>query len=135
MMLSRKLLALIISATALAASVAPAEAAMPRTPEPHTDHIIGVLIALEAQPPPTTTSPSLASTQTGGGSEVGFANHLKPHNGLLLELQMPGGSTWGSFTSTIGPGNDGLLLSGPSRDVNWSRGLLQRPGPSARNYS
>jgi hypothetical protein len=110
-MLSRKLLALIISAAALAASVAPAGAAMPRTPEPHTDHIFGVLIGLEAQPPPT-TSPSLDSTQTDGGSEVGVANHTKPHaDGLLLELQMPGASTWGSFTSTVGPGNDGLLVA------------------------
>jgi hypothetical protein len=110
-MLSRKLLGLIISAAALAASAAPAGAATPRTPQPHADHIIGVLIGLDAQPPPTTSS-SLASTQTGRGSEVALASHTTPaSDGLLLELQMPGASTWGSFASYVGAGNDGLLVS------------------------
>src|SRR4051794_30002748 len=97
-MFSRKLLGLIISAAALAAGAAPAAAVTPPTPEPHPDHIIGVLIGLESQPPPTTNS-SLDSTQMGNGPEVGLASQTKPHtDGLVLDLQMPGASTWGSLT-------------------------------------
>jgi hypothetical protein len=67
-MLNRKLLGLVVSAAALAASAVPAGAATPHPADPHADAVIGVV-----QPPPASA------------------------DGAVVNLQMPGGSTWGNY--------------------------------------
>ena len=110
----RKLLGLVVSLAALAATAAPAGAA-PVGPDTHSDHIIAVLIGLNVQPrdPVPASSPASAGFKTLSGmdSETEFMDYT---DDALLD---PAGTTGLKFETEVTDYLQRRTVSGSDRGV------------------